>query len=70
MKEQPIICCDAMKDYQGWTPRAHEGLERSSADSWSLNGCCGGGCFVMTKIRFCPFCGTMLQPVYAEPREP
>lgn len=23
----------------------------------SVNGCCGGGCFVLSDIHFCPFCG-------------
>jgi hypothetical protein len=29
---------------------------------WHVNGCCGGGCFVLTNIKFCPFCGTKLLP--------
>jgi hypothetical protein len=23
----------------------------------TINGCCGGGCFVIHGIKFCPFCG-------------
>jgi len=26
---------------------------------WHVNGCCGG-CYVLTDIKFCPFCGTAL----------
>ena len=26
-------------------------------ETWNVNGCCGGGCYVLTDIRFCPFCG-------------
>lgn len=25
--------------------------------TWNINGCCGGGCFVVTGMRFCPYCG-------------
>ena len=27
---------------------------------WCLPGCCGGGCYVMTNMVFCPFCGQAL----------
>lgn len=27
---------------------------------YSVNGCCGGGCYVMSNIKFCPHCGTKL----------
>lgn len=29
-------------------------------ETWNINGCCGGGCFVVTEMRFCPFCGAKL----------
>lgn len=32
-----------------------------SDQSWAINGCCGGQCFVVTGMKFCPFCGTLLQ---------
>ena len=25
--------------------------------TWNVNGCCGGHCYVITGIKFCPFCG-------------
>lgn len=28
--------------------------------SWNVHGCCGGGCYVLTEIKFCPFCGARL----------
>lgn len=32
---------------------------------WNINGCCGGGCYVVTNVRFCPFCGHNLkEPVH------
>lgn len=27
---------------------------------WHINGCCGGGCYVVTGMKFCPYCGTKL----------
>jgi hypothetical protein len=27
---------------------------------WNINGCCGGGCYVVTGVKFCPFCGTKI----------
>lgn len=32
-------------------------IERAADGTWSVNGCCGGGCYVLTEVRFCPFCG-------------
>ena len=29
-------------------------------DGYAINGCCGGGCFVITGIKYCPFCGIKL----------
>jgi len=28
--------------------------------SFSINGCCGGGCYIITNIKYCPFCGEKL----------
>ena len=35
-------------------------IEQNSDGSWSVNGCCGGGCYVLTDMKFCPFCGARL----------
>ena len=29
--------------------------------TWNINGCCGGGCFVVIGMAFCPFCGHNLK---------
>ena len=26
-------------------------------NKYAINGCCGGGCFIITEITHCPFCG-------------
>ena len=31
------------------------------AGTWNINGCCGGGCYVVTEMKFCPFCGSSLE---------
>lgn len=36
-------------------------FEKSDDGTWSINGCCGGGCFVVTEMKFCPFCGINLR---------
>lgn len=30
-------------------------------NGWHLNGCCGGGCYVLENVKFCPFCGRELK---------
>jgi hypothetical protein len=30
------------------------------AGEWNINGCCGGGCFIVTQMKFCPYCGSKL----------
>jgi hypothetical protein len=39
-------------------PRAQ--FEPDTDGSWNINGCCGGGCYVVTEMLFCPFCGSAL----------
>jgi hypothetical protein len=37
-------------------------FERDEAGRWNIGGCCGGGCYVVEDMRFCPFCGTEISP--------
>lgn len=30
-------------------------------DGYAINGCCGGGCYVISGILYCPFCGKVLK---------
>jgi hypothetical protein len=34
---------------------------------WCINGCCGGGCYVVDSMRHCPFCGTKLKEPNGKP---
>ena len=29
--------------------------------TYAIEGCCGGGCYVIHSIKFCPFCGEKLK---------
>lgn len=48
-----IYCCEKFK----------EQVEKRQIDLFlsegkcHVYGCCGGGCYVLTNIIFCPFCG-------------
>jgi hypothetical protein len=61
-------CCDKWAEATGkvlsrggaWYPpeAAPEAqIERDDAKGWNVNGCCGGGCYVLTDLVFCPWCG-------------
>jgi hypothetical protein len=68
-----MFCCEALaKQVEDHKPFVGGGglypaavhpsgqIEHSSDGSWNVNGCCGGGCFVLHDMKFCPFCGTPL----------
>ena len=46
--------------YAGITTPPTGQIEQTDTGDWAVNGCCGGGCYVLTDIKFCPFCGTEL----------
>lgn len=35
-------------------------IEQEKDGTWNVNGCCGGGCWVLEKIVYCPYCATKL----------
>jgi hypothetical protein len=65
----PKYCCEAFDkeagEYQapvggGLYPpsmKPSAQFERDDDGTWNINGCCGGGCYVVTAMKFCPFCG-------------
>lgn len=67
------LCCEALeKEVIELRPPTGGGLlypksmrpkgqiEQMEDGSWAINGCCGGGCFVITDMKHCPFCGIKL----------
>ena len=51
-------CCDKFEKHTG---THNVGFEKPDG-KWHLNGCCGGGCYVLEDIKFCPFCGKDIDP--------
>lgn len=71
--QAPTFCCDRFAHEAGhlqalagggfaYPPgmRPSAQFQRDSDGTWNVNGCCGGGCYVITEMRFCPFCGSKL----------
>jgi len=44
--------------YPAGVPEAQ--IEQNEDGVWCVNGCCGGGCYVLEGMKFCPFCGAAL----------
>lgn len=68
------FCCDAFANAAGHTNtpigggglypssmRPEGQIEQDEDGGWNVNGCCGGGCYVLTGLRYCPFCGSRLE---------
>lgn len=53
----PHFVAGGMLYPKGWQPEGQ--IEQDEDGTWSVAGCCGG-CYVLSKMRFCPFCGTQL----------
>ena len=49
--------------------RPNAQIEPDEDGTWSVNGCCGGGCYVLTGVRFCPFCGASVQNITRRPKD-
>ncbi len=54
-----VNCCERMK-------QASTGIDCiefvvfSDHSSWCVPGCCGGGCYVLQGMEYCPWCGSKL----------
>lgn len=42
--------------------RPHGQFQLDEDGTWNINGCCGGGCYVVSDMKFCPFRGAELKP--------
>jgi len=72
-------CCDEFKEQatnlqaiaggislypkSAW-PKAQ--FECGEKGSWNVSGCCGGGCFVITGMKYCPYCGKKIKEIINE----
>lgn len=53
--------CDGFAEHQREARDNHgNGEIVKGEDGWHINGCCGGGCYVVSDITHCPFCGSAL----------
>lgn len=50
-------CCEKFAEH---VEQSSGEFEKNDAGEWCIGGCCGGGCYVVEKIKFCPFCGSAL----------
>ncbi len=50
-------CCN---DFIGYTHEKSAGFEYDSNGTWNVYGCCHGGCYVITDVKYCPFCGAYI----------
>lgn len=53
-KYNPYCCEEFQKNLDD--PITYNDLRHS----WNIEGCCGGHCYVLDNVRFCPFCGAKL----------
>jgi hypothetical protein len=57
-----LVCCDKMK-YEV------DRLQIEICNEYGglgVNGCCGGGCYVLTCLVYCPWCATKVRVVEEE----
>lgn len=54
-------CCEKFAELAdpGDNPPAQ--FVRADDGEWCIHGCCGGHCYVVVDMKFCPFCGTKLE---------
>ena len=55
-------CCEAFADEAGHgEDTLTQFMPDDDGETWNILGCCGGGCYVVTEMKFCPFCGSPLK---------
>lgn len=45
----------------GYPAEMHPKAQIDHNEGWQVNGCCGGGCYVLNDLKFCPWCGNKLE---------
>lgn len=56
-------CCDKWTEHAKLDHNASGSFWQDDDGTWNITGCCGGGCFVVDQIAFCPFCGKSVLPL-------
>lgn len=56
-QEEKKYCCEELKD---GIESSDGNIEKDSHCKYHIKGCCGC-CYVVTDIKFCPFCGHELK---------
>ncbi len=51
----------------GLCPNDNGQVTQDEDGTWSVYGCCGSQCYVLSEMRFCPFCGKAIAPPPAAP---
>jgi hypothetical protein len=57
-----IYCCPQFREDAERVGHKLSQFEQGEDGDWNINGCCGGGCFVVSGMKFCPYCGSALNP--------
>lgn len=55
-------CCKLFAEHANPAPNNRKFEKDADTGDWNVYGCCGGGCFVVQGMKFCPFCGAKLTP--------
>lgn len=50
-------CCDKFAEHAIKKFSENGGFEWDGEGGVAVNGCCGGGCYIFTGMKYCPFCG-------------
>lgn len=56
-------CCKEMREHMKDSEEDRfqwGGIVPGNNGSWDVPGCCGGGCYILTDIKYCPWCGKSL----------
>jgi hypothetical protein len=55
-------CCDTFKEHAEREPRDTGAFCFDPEDElWGINSCCGTYCWVISGMKFCPFCGKRIE---------
>lgn len=66
-----MTCCDKWREATGqilsvspaafgYPKQSDSQIEQCGDGTWNVNGCCGGNCYVIHDLMFCPWCAAAL----------